>query len=137
MIFAIGMFAKEKKAANGVLRCGAITKMTKCYVWVEGIGKMHFKKLKRNVEPTTREDMMNQKKTPIHVDDGAIDVGATITCVFGVHIGTVAVVTGSTKCFYKFVDANGKLRKVTKQYARRVVAATPTKRTPNKKRKLA
>ena len=66
------------------------------------------------------------------VDEGAIDVGTTIACVFGVHIGTVAVVTGSTKC--KFIDANGKTRKVTKQHARRVVASIPTK--PTKKRKL-
>ena len=135
MLFDIGMFAREKKATNGVLRFGKITKMTKCYVWVEGCDKIHFKKLKRNVIPTTRDEMMNQTNTPIHVDEGAIDVGTTITCVFGVHIGTVAVATGSTKCFYKFIDANGKTRKVTKQCARRVVANTPTK--PTKKRKLA
>ena len=64
--------------------------------------------------------------------EGHVDVGTTIACVFGVHVGTVAVVTGSTKC--EFIDANGKTRKVTKQHARRVVASIPTK--PTKKRKL-
>ena len=64
--------------------------------------------------------------------EGHVDVGTTIACVFGVHVGTVAVVTGSTKCFYKFIDANGKTRKVTKQHAGGVVASVPTKPTESK-----
>ena len=120
-----------EKATNGAFRFGYITKMTKCYVWIKD-GDTHFKKLKRNVVPSAKEEMCSQKSTAIHVDDGLITVGAKISCVFGVHVGTVAVVIGSAKCFYKFKDSEGRIRKVTKQYARRVVI-----NTPSKKRKLA
>ena len=120
------------KATNGSFKFGYIVKMTKCYVWVEDSDEVQFKKSKRNVVPATKDELNSQKSMAVHVDDGPIKVGTTISCVFGVHAGTVAVVTGATKCFHKFQDKEGRTRKVAKQYARRVVITTPSK-----KRKLA
>ena len=71
-----------------------------------------------------------QTPTPTDIDNGPIAVGAMIACVFGMNVGAIGRVVGETKCFYKF-ENHGKTRRVTKQYARRVVKV----KTGNKRRR--
>ena len=84
---------------------------------------MHWKKHKKNLAKSTRKEWLSIEKqtpTPTDIGNGPIAVGTMIVCIFGMNVGAIGKVVGETKCFYKF-ENNGKIRRVTKQYARRVV----------------
>ena len=119
----VGMFVKEVNPSHSRPRFGVINKMTKCYAWVESCDGVHWKKHKKNLVKSTRKEWLlveKQTPTPTDIDNGPITVGTMIVCIFGMNVGAIGRVVGETKCFCKF-ENHGKAKRVTKQYARRVV----------------
>ena len=122
-IFEHGMFVKEV-GARSKGRYGTVTKVARCYVFVQQPNGVVFHRKGTYFESTTMEQ----------IDRFAVDqtfrVGLKIECVGGSNPGQVGVVTKvCPKMLFCKVDSGDVIRRVTKKYAKVLKVgeeATPT-----------
>ena len=111
--FEIGMLVKENCGPKS--RHGIIKKITKCYITVTTQNGKSFRRMKKNIQPTTMEELA--ASTSRFDYNKTIVVGCVIECVSGSNVGKKGMVVKVCPKMHVFELGNNKKHRVAKKNA--------------------